>query len=999
MPIKAVIAVFVLLGATFAAAQEIDFTRNVRPILSENCFHCHGPDPKARKGKLRLDEEQDVKRDRDGYTVVVPGESATSELYLRLISHDPDDVMPPPDSNRTLTKTEIETVKQWIDQGGKWGEHWSFTSVKRPEVSPDAGHPIDALVSQIHEKETITPTERAGKRTLIRRASLDLTGLPPTTDRIESFVNDSSPEAWEKVINEMLASPAYGERMAWDWLDAARYADSNGYQGDMERTMWPWRDWVVRAFNENKTFDQFTIEQLAGDLLPNATEDQILATGFNRNHMINGEGGRIAEENRVDYVMDMAETMGTVWMGLTLNCCRCHDHKFDPLTQQDYFSLTAFFNQTPVTGGGRDPQTKPNLAVATPEQKKREAELQAAYDKAIGDLSALAKKLQPGQREWEIQREDGTNWQPLVPVSATAKMQTLTPQKDHSILATGGPHPKDTYTITFRGGDKEARALRLEALQNPGFTNDGKGLSRSDSGNFVLTGIEITANGEPVKIASATASFEQRSFKISSAYDGKSTTGWAVFDGKGVVTPHEAVFLFDKPVPANSEWKIILRHDSRYESHSIGRPRLSTTNEATPKIGKEDAKFLAALRKEPDKRTKEEAALVGKTYRNSNSDYLALKQISDSAKRRLDSHRSSIPKVMVMADMEKPRETFILDRGLYNQPGKVVPAAVPAIFPPLPEGEKANRLALAKWLVDRENPLTARVTVNRTWQMLFGVGLVKTAEDFGVQSEYPKHSELLDWLAAEFMESGWDMKHLLKTILMSETYCRSSKIDSPSTYENDPENRLLARGPRFRMPSWMIRDQALATSGLLNSKMGGASVNGYQPTGIWEEATFGNKKYTQATGDDLYRRSLYIFWRRIVGPTMFFDAAKRQICEVKTLRTNTPMHALSTLNDITYVETARALAERITKEAEPDKRLEHAGRIVLAREPSAEEKAIWQRALNRATETFTASPEKAESFIKTGDSQRDESLPAVEQAALAHVCLMILNLDETLTKE
>lgn len=1000
MPIR-IVSVAGILSSVFSVvlSEELDFTRDVRPILSENCFHCHGPDPKARKGDLRLDEEVDVKRDRDGYAVVVPGDADASELFVRLVSHDEDDVMPPSDSNRSLTEAEINTVKRWIENGGKWGEHWSFTSVVRPEIGDEAGHPVDALVARVHEAEGIAPTAQADRRTLIRRASLDLTGFPPAPDRVESFLKDSSPAAWEKVVDELLDSPAFGERMAWDWLEAARYADSNGYQGDRERTMWPWRDWVVRAFNENKPFDEFTIEQLAGDLLPDATEDQILATGFNRNHMINGEGGRIAEENRVDYVMDMAETAGTVWMGLTFNCCRCHDHKFDPLTQQDYFSLTAFFNQTPVTGGGGDPQTKPVLAVPSPEQKKREAELRAVYDEAISKLSAIARKVQPGQREWELKQNGGTDWQALVPVSATAIHQKLTPQVDHSILATGGAHPKDTYTIEFRGGDKVVRALRLEALQNPDFTNGGKGLSRSNSGNFVLTEIEITANGEPVKIASSKASFEQRSFRISNAYDGRASTGWAVFEGKGVVTPHEAVFVLEKPVPANAEWRVVLRHDSRYESHSIGRPRLSTTHEGAPKIEKENAEYFQALRTDPDKRTKEQAALVGKTYRNSIPDYLAQKEVSDAAKKRLDAHLATVPKVMVMADMEKPRETFILDRGLYNQPGETVPAAVPAIFDPLPEGGKADRLALAKWLVDRENPLTARVTVNRIWQTLFGVGLVKTVEDFGVQSEYPKQSELLDWLSAEFMESGWDMKHLLKTILTSETYCRDSAIDSPSAYENDPENRLLARGPRFRMPSWMIRDQALAASGLLNTRMGGASVNGYQPPGIWEEATFGNKKYKQATGDDLYRRSLYIFWRRIVGPTMFFDAAKRQICEVKTLRTNTPMHALATLNDITYVEAARALAERVTKEAKPEQRLDYLGMLALARTPTDDEKAIWQRALDRARKTFSAAPEKAEAFLKTGDSERDEALPAVEQAALAHVCLMVLNLDETLTKE
>ncbi|MDF1861717.1 MAG: PSD1 and planctomycete cytochrome C domain-containing protein, partial [Verrucomicrobiales bacterium] len=986
-------------AAISTRGEEIDFTRDVRPILSENCFHCHGPDAKARKGELRLDSEADVKRDRDGYAVVTPGQSEKSELFRRLVTHDEDDLMPPADSNRTLTTKEIETVRKWIDDGGEWGLHWSFTPVERPALTDNKAHPIDELVSRVHEQRKITPTKQAERETLIRRAALDLTGFPPTPDRVASFLNDNSPGAWEQVVDHYLASPAFGERMAWDWLEAARYADTNGYQGDRERTMWPWRDWVVKAYNENLSFDQFTIWQLAGDLLPNATEEQILATGFNRNYMINGEGGRIAEENRVDYVMDMSETMGTIWLGLTMNCCRCHDHKFDPLTQRDYYSLYAFFDQTPVTGAGGDPQTKPILAVASPDQKAQEEKFQADYTKALGELSALAKKLNPGQREWELKRKGGTDWQPLKAESVAADEQTLTPQKDRSILATG-PHSKDTYTLTFQGADAPTRAIRLEALQHESFTNDGKGLSRSDSGNFVLTEIEILANGKPVQIASAKASFEQRSFKISGAYDGDPTTGWAVFDGKGVVQPQEAIFVLESPVPAGADWQFTLRHDSRYEAHTIGRVRLSSTADGTPRIEKEDAEFLTALRKDPDKRTKEETSLVGQTYRNSHSEYLALKAVSDAAKKRLDDHRKTIPKVMVMEDMEKPRKTFLLDRGLYNQPGEEITAAVPALFPQIPEGTKSDRLALAQWLVTRENPLTARVTVNRIWQMIFGTGLVKTVEDFGVQSEYPVHSELLDWLAAEFMESGWDTKHLLKTILLSETYRLGSEIDSPSTYENDPDNRLLARGPRFRMTSWMIRDQALASSGLLNTRFGGPSVNGYQPPGIWEEATFGKKTYTQVKGEDLYRRSLYTFWRRIIGPTMFFDSAKRQICEVKTARTNTPMHALATLNDVTFVEAARALAERVMK-AEPQEqaRLELIGKLILARTPSDEELTIWKRGLQRAHQTFKADPAAAAAFLKNGESARDESLPAAQHAAYANLCLMLLNLDETLTKE
>lgn len=720
---------------------EVDFAREVRPILSENCFHCHGPDEKARKGDLRLDRKEGALADLGGYAAVVPGKPKESELLARITSSDPDERMPPAKSKLALTEKEIATLKEWIASGASWEGHWAFEPVKRPEVADDAKHPVDFFVERRLAKDKLEPNGRAPKETLVRRLFLDLTGLPPSPEEVDGFLADESAQAWEALVDSALASPAFGERMAWDWLEAARYADSNGYQGDRERTMWPWRDWVVKAFNDNLPYDRFTTLQLAGDLLPDAGPEQILPTAFNRNHMINGEGGRIAEENRVDYVFDMTETMGTVWLGLTLNCCRCHDHKFDPVKQTEYYGFTAFFNQTSVNGGGGNPQTAPVLDASSP----------------IHD--ALAAK-------------------------------------------TGGK-PKD------------------------------------------------------------------------------------------------------------------------------GRV-----------------------------------------------------------------------KVMVMADMDKPRPTYLLDRGLYNQRREQVSAGTPAFLPPLPKAERPNRLNLARWLVARDNPLTARVTVNRLWQMLFGNGLVKTAEDFGLQAEHPVHPELLDWLAAEFMESGWDLKALLKTILTSETYRRDSSVPSPAAYERDPENRLLARGPRFRMPSWMIRDQALAAAGILNREPGGKPVFGYQPPGVWAEATFGKKRYRQDAGDALRRRSLYLFWRRIVGPTTFFDVAKRQVCEVKPLRTNTPMHALTTLNDVTYVEAARAFAQKLLLEADDDAtRLNLAGKHLLARKPSPEEARIWKRSLERARKAFAADPETAKRFLSHGDWKPNAGQDPVTHAAWAALCLNLFNLDETLNKE
>jgi mono/diheme cytochrome c family protein len=792
-----------------SAGGPVVFSRDVLPILSDSCFQCHGPDAKeGRKGDLRLDDEADAKRERDGDRVIAAGNPEASELVHRLLSTDPDEQMPPPELGRPLSTAQIDILKRWIAEGAKWGKHWSFERIERPAVPETNGgrHPIDALVQRGLDAAGLKPNPPADPATLLRRLSLDLTGLPPSSvignqssvisGRENPNTSHRSPitdHDWSVIIDQLLDSPHYGERMAWDWLDAARYADSNGYQGDNERTMWPWRDWVVKAYNENLPYDQFTIRQLAGDLLPSATQDQVLATGFNRNHMINGEGGRIAEENRVDYVMDMTETMGTVWLGLTLNCCRCHDHKFDPLTQADYYRFTAFFNQTPVTGAGGNPQTPPILEVAPPEAI-------AARDAARTERNAAKSRL-------------------------------------------------DRATVA------EKAELEKKAVEN------------------------------------------------------------------------------------------------------------SATEKATASKAEAEKAFQAAEAK--------------------------LKSLDDA-----------IPKVMVMADQGQPRKTFLLDRGLYNAPGAEVAAAVPAVLLAMPDKAPANRLDLARWLVSRDHPLTARVAVNRIWQMLFGIGLVKTAEDFGVQAEYPVQRELLDWLAAEYIESGWDTKALLKTILTSETYRRSSVIASPSDFERDPDNRLLARGARFRMPSWMIRDQALAVSGLLEEKQAGSSVFPYQPEGIWDEATFGKKTYRMSEGSDLHRRSLYTFWRRIVGPTEFFDTAKRQVCEVKPLRTNTPMHALTTLNSPTYVEAGRFLADAVLG-SHPDEshRFQTLSLRLLGRNPVDGETAIWKRSLERAKGSFSEDPAAAGKLLAIGRAGSSPGLDPVEHAAWTALCLNLLNLDEVLTKE
>ncbi len=1006
---------FASLALSIACGQSestIIFSRDILPILSDSCYQCHGPDAKhGREGDLRLDDEADVTRDRGGYQVITAGKPESSELLKRVTSADPDLQMPPPERNQQLSKKQIETLGRWIEQGATWGRHWAFEVIQRPAVDPTPAHPIDSLVRSELERRSLKWNPPADRETLVRRLSLDLTGLPPTVEEIDAWLADSEPGAWERLVERTLGSSAYGERMAWDWLEVARYADSNGYQGDNERTMWPWRDWVVDAFNSNMPFDQFTIWQLAGDLLPNATDEQRLATGFNRNHMINGEGGRIAEENRVDYVMDMTETMGTTWLAMTLNCCRCHDHKFDPILQKEYYQFTAFFNQTPVDGGGGNPQTPPVIAVASSDDQQQEATLGEQIEQLATSRKQQREEISAQQAAWEqhilATASSSAVWRPVVFSSLeSANGQNLKMQTDESVFVSGKNPDNDSYTLSAKVEASDISAIWLEALRHEKLTKGG--YARSDSGNFVLTDFKVEwraagqADWQALKIATGQATFEQGAYKIEGVFDDDPQSGWAVHDGKPIDRDQWAILRLNESLklPADAELRFTLRHDSPHKKHNLGHFRISITGEAAPEFPVAAARLLSILRIPAGERKEDQRVGVRRAFEESDPELQKLNREIARLEEERRKLRERFPKVMVMQDLETPRSTFMLDRGLYSEPREKVLAAFPSFLHPPSGAQQLNRLDLAQWLVTKQHPLTARVTVNRLWQMLFGIGLVKTAEDFGIQAEYPVHRELLDWLSAELIDSGWNVKHLLRTIVTSETYQQSSRFLEPADYERDPENRWLTRGPRFRMPSWMIRDQALAAAGLLHQKQGGAPVNTYQPEGIWEEATFGNKKYQPASGADLYRRSLYIFWRRIVGPTVFFDTAKRQTCEVKPLRTNTPMHALTTLNDVTYVESARALATLAMKQGQDDlARMRLLSRRVLARYPTDQEIVVWQRAWQLAYDTFARDIPAAERFLTHGDSQRDGSIAPANLAAWTALTLNLLNLDETLTKE
>ncbi len=1043
--------------STLPAAEPPNFSRDILPILSDTCFACHGPDAKSREADLRLDQQESALRTEK--PIILPGKSGDSELMKRILSTDPEAVMPPPKSGRKLTAPQKELLKAWIDSGAKWGKHWAFEPIQRPAV-PDLKsqisnlkslirNPIDVFVRAKLEKESLSPSPEAAKHTLIRRVTLDLTGLPPSLEELDAFVADQSSDAYEQVVDRLLNSPRFGERMVWEWLDAARYADTNGYQGDPTRTMYFWRDWVIDALNNNLPFDQFTIEQLAGDQLPTPTQQQLIATGFHRNHMINGEGGRIAEESRVDYVQDRVETTGTVWMGLTFNCCRCHDHKFDPLAQKEYYQLSAFFNSIEESGandsGGL---ANPVITFAGPEQQKKLDDLRAAETAANQSRDELDRKLRESQAEWEkslVASGSAAEPQWSVLTFETLKSEagaTLKKLDDNSVLASGENPAKDSFELALTTKLSGLTGIQLEALPDESLVN--KGLGRADNGNFVLSELKLFLNDKPVELSALRADFEQPTFPPANAVDGRNDTGWAIASEFG--KPHVAVFEPRTSIAAiNGETtvRVRLEFQSVHVAHVLGRFRLSLTNSPVASLRPMPAAVREVLNIAADKRNDTQKKTVAEFYLNNEPTLLTARRVADDAKKAREGFERSLPRTMVMRERAQPRDTFILVRGAYDKFADKVSHGLPAALPQ-PAEPATNRLALARWLMSPEHPLTARVTVNRYWQTFFGTGLVKTTEDFGIQGEKPSHPELLDWLAAEFAESRepltesrdpnltaqlanprWNVKRLIRLIVTSATYRQASRMGTlarPSdetaavanddqgtgksahltnASERDPDNRLLARGPRYRLPSWMIRDQALAISGLLVEKQGGPPVKGYQPPGIWEEATFGRIGYQQDTGESLYRRSLYQFWRRIVGPTLFFDVATRQTCQVKVARTNTPLHALVTLNDVTFVEAARTLAQRVLLGPATDdaSRLSEAFRRSTSRAPKPTELAILTIRLQGLRAAFAKDEAAARKLIAVGESKASDKIPPAELAAFTSLATLLLNLDETISKE
>lgn len=1156
----------------------ISFNRDIRPILAENCFTCHGPDKNKRKGGLRLDLAEEATRKLDsGARAIVPARPSESRLLAVVSTDDDDDRMPPTKTGKRLTADQIALIREWIAQGAVFQPHWAYVPPERPPLPAvrNKGWPrneIDRFILARLEQEGLRPSTEAGKATLIRRVTLDLTGLPPTVAEVDAFLADRSSGAYEKVVDRLLASPSFGEKLAIQWLDLARYADSDGYHADTARSMWQYRDYVIRSFNANKPFNQFTLEQLAGDLLPNPTLDQRIATAFNRNGMSSTEGGADPDEYMNKYVTDRVNTFGTVYLGSSTSCTECHDHKYDPFTQREYYQLYDFFNRIPEKGLDSDP-APPFIKVPTAEQAAEQGRLTNEIARLEKDRRGMLERkdeaLAREQAAWEKRQRarvhDG--WTRSKPASATTRSgAVLTTLEDHSLLAGGTNAAQDVYEVTIETPQTEVSAVRLEAL--PHESLPWKGASRGTNGNFILTGFEITAesrqpdaepsvddiewgawsalgpftaaspkeafekafipeteidlektydklrwkekpelkdgtamplsgenqvtyyhrtvrtkaaryvrltfgsdggmqlwlNGSkvqdgkvfrrvapapeevlvllkpgenrlllkvhhgsgvygllfarpkqpvtqyPVEFARALADYSQKDFDVKRAIDDKADTGWAV-DGQNekLRGPRVAIFQAKTPVvfAGGARLKVKLKFESPTAGHVLGRFRLTTgAGAGFDEFAGLPAHVQAALLAREDTVTTAARTELTEYYRdNFYPDLKTLNGKLADARKAAKDLDAKIPTIRVMEDMPGPRTTQVRVRGDYRHRGEAVTAGVPHVLPPLPGGEKTNRLALAKWLTDARHPLLARVTVNRYWALYFGTGLVKTGNEFGTQGELPSHPELLDWLAREFIDGGWDIKAMQKRIVMSATYRQSSAV-TPALLERDPNNRLLARASRLRLPAEVIRDCALDYAGLLDRTRvpGGPSVKPYQPPGLWEEKMFGGNKYEESKGADLYRRSLYTLWKRtVLNPTlMTFDAPDRAICTEQRSVTCTPLQAFVTLNEKSFVEAARVFADRILREggSDLDARVQFAFRTVLARPPSARERRILAGVHADMVAAYQKDLKGAVALLAAGESRPTSARPSeLELVAWTAMANVILNLDETVTRE
>ena len=1040
---------------------KVDFNYHIKPILSDRCFACHGPDENKVEAGLRLDmEDVAFARLESGEHALVPGKLSESQMYHRITSADPDYQMPPPESNLTLTEYEKALLTRWIEQGAEYKPHWSFITPEKPEVpavSQEAWvkNPIDNFVLARLEKQGLQPAKEADKETLIRRASFTLTGLPPAIEEVDAFLTDEAPDAYEKAVDRMLTSSAYGERMAAHWMDVARYADSHGYLDDKHRPMWPWRDWVIQSFNQNQPYDEFITWQIAGDLLPNSSREQILATAFNRNHMQNSEAGIIYEEFRVEYVADRTNTLGKAFLGLTLECARCHDHKYDPISQKDYYQLFGFFNSTFEIGSpsyGVDQTPGPALMLPEEDTEKKIAYIQEKLAQKEKEMASYVKeaevhyqdKFDKGKALKEIDRNihkdlfayypfdkiineqsenkldtrKPANFSEPVPVEGIRNGAIKINANNNVILEKGvGLFERtDPFTISLwikPAKEYEEATVFLHAdHKRYGF----KGYALLLKQNRLSFQIAHSWPHNAIHITAKESLPVGQWAHITLTYDGTSRAeGMGIYvDGQRLESDVEYDHLYKSIIPVPD-----IHIVSKFEGFRMG---IVTNHTTFPDGLVDELKFfrrnltglevqrlheienpgLSTTLADVQERKPSDAALFPYYLAHYDQEYqqrmTTLKELRDEENTLL----SSVPEIMVMGDLPEPRPTYVLERGLYDAHGEEVQPGAPAWVLPFSEDLPKNRLGLAQWLTNPGNPLTARVAVNRIWQLHFGKGLVKSSDDFGNQGDLPTHSELLDWLAVTFIESGWDVKALHKLIVTSATYQQHSAL-TPEMLERDPENFLLARGPRYRFSAEMIRDNALAASALLVEKTGGPSVYPYQPEGLWDEIT--NKswryKYLQSEGEGLYRRSLYTIWKRTSPPPtmLIFDAADRGTCTVKRQTTSTPLQALVLLNDPQYLEAARVLAGRMIDEGGDtlEEQLHYGFRLLTGREPNKEELELIIRLYHEELENYQTHPDKAQEYLSIGEHTAHPQVAPAQLAALAVTAHAVMNTDEAYT--
>lgn len=1028
---------------------KIRFDRDIKPILSDRCFHCHGPDNKHREADLRLDQKEAAFAARDGHPALVAGSLEKSAVWERIISDDEFTKMPPPESNKKLSAQEIDLIKRWIEQGAEWSDHWSFvTPVKPtpPQVSADynINNPIDQFIARKVQEQGMKQSPEADRRTLIRRLSFDLTGLPPTPEEVEAFVTDESPNAYERLVDRLLSSPQYGERMAVMWLDAARYGDTSVFHADGPRDMWAWRDRVVQAYNENMPFDQFSILQLAGDLVPEASvHDKILA-GFNRNNGTTDEGGAIAEEYRVEYVVDRVKTTSTVWLGMSLECAQCHDHKYDPVTQEDYYKFYAFYNVS-ADGGmqTRRGNAQPILEIPDPEKQEQLPKVQQQLADLKIQIGKHRESAKAPYAEWLTAKEKE--------VAENPNASTPTGMTVHIPFEDGEGKSVLNLVAEGQAGTIQGKVEWVTGQSGKGLKLDGSSyVDLGDQGRFDRTDsvsyggwVKLPKNGSGALIARMD--------------DANAYRGFDCLIQGGKIAPHiihswpdnaikvqtkkaiefekwqHVMVTYDGSSKARGvkiyvngeEWEWDVQQDSLKDTTITEKTLLIGSRHPSSrlkgevddirfyprKLSETEVKQLAGadpvtpiLQLAADKRTEAQNKDLYDYYLNNiDAEFQKLTAREGTLNSQVAELKKPLTTVMIMQDQPNPRDTFVLMRGQYNTPSdqKVEPGT-PAALPPMPEDAPKNRLGMAKWLFSPEHPLTSRVAVNRYWQMLFGKGLVVTPEDFGAQGEYPTHPELLDWLAVDFRENGWDVQRMLKQIVMSHTYRQSSRV-TPGQLEKDPENTWLARAPRFRLQSEFLRDNALAVSGLLNDQMGGPGVKPYQPPGLWAEVGLsGRPIFKRDDGQKLYRRSLYTYWKRSAPPPnmQIFDAPTREKCTINRPRTNTPLQALVMLNDVQFVEASRQMAARMIQKGGllPDERLEHGFLLTVSRPPSVQEKSVFTQLYQAAVQYYRDNPEEAQQLLSQGESSNPEGLEPVDHAAWTIIASTLLNLDETLTR-